>query len=112
MNGFKLLAHVDLSVVIDDLDVFGPFIGPQKAQTPLIVDPNAVLPGAITAKRFQPVPRRDSHEFQRCRSVQLHELAPRDGFDIRKALDSKPGMQGRRIYAFERQYRHANIVYR
>ena len=45
-------------MVIDDFHLMGVSSGPNKANTPLIIDAYAVLPGALPAKRFQPVGRR------------------------------------------------------
>jgi hypothetical protein len=47
------LAHISfLSVIIDDLDVFGAGIVPPKAKAKLIVDSIAVLAGAIAFQRL------------------------------------------------------------
>jgi len=42
-------------VVVHDLYVHRAAFSPDKAEAKLIVDPNAVLPGAITAQRLQSV---------------------------------------------------------
>jgi hypothetical protein len=39
-----------LLVVVDDLDVFRPGRGPAEADPPLLVDPDAVLPGAVAVQ--------------------------------------------------------------
>lgn len=43
------------SVVIGDLDIVGVTVFPAEAETPLIVDPDAVLPRAGAFERFQAV---------------------------------------------------------
>jgi len=55
-----------------------PF-APDKTKTILIVDPDAVLAGAITPQGFQPVPRGHGQVFERDRCVQdcqFPECAP------------------------------------
>jgi hypothetical protein len=42
-------------MVIDDLDHLGAAFPPDKADAPLIVDPDAVLPSAIAFERLKPV---------------------------------------------------------
>jgi hypothetical protein len=45
-------------MIIDDLDVCRVAVLPAKAHAPLIVDPDRVLPGAISAECFEPKARR------------------------------------------------------
>ena len=45
------------SVVIDDLDIFRGVFRPTKADAPLVVDADAVLPLPVVPKRFKPVGR-------------------------------------------------------
>jgi hypothetical protein len=40
-------------MVVDDLDLVRVAIAPGEADPELVVDPNAVLPGAVTLKSFQ-----------------------------------------------------------
>lgn len=47
--GAMVLIGVTSSVVIDDLDVDGPGVGPGEADRPLLVDPDAVLAGSVAA---------------------------------------------------------------
>jgi hypothetical protein len=42
-------------MVIDDLDVPGFAVPPNKANAPLLVDPNAVLPLPVAAQGFQAI---------------------------------------------------------
>ena len=42
-------------MIVDDLDTLRAFRGPTKAHAPLIVDSDAVLPGAVALERFQAV---------------------------------------------------------
>ena len=45
-------------MIIDDLDVCRVDVLQAKAHAPLIVDPDRVLPGAISAECFEPKARR------------------------------------------------------
>jgi hypothetical protein len=47
------------SLVVNDLHVFWPRVGPGEADPPLLVDPDAVLASAIPGELLQPVARRD-----------------------------------------------------
>jgi hypothetical protein len=42
-------------MVIDDLDHLSATVPPDKADAPLIVDPDAVLSSAIASQDFEPV---------------------------------------------------------
>ncbi|KMO15404.1 hypothetical protein QR78_21360 [Methylobacterium indicum] len=45
------------SVIVRDLDRFGPLTGPADADAPLIVDPDRMLPRSIVQDRMQLVTR-------------------------------------------------------
>jgi len=62
-------------MVIDNLDIGGVAVCPDKAHTPLIIDANAVLSGAIPFQGFQPIAWRGTQKLQRLRSSQLRQLA-------------------------------------
>ena len=47
-------------MIVDDLDLPSVAITPDKADTPLLVDANAMVPKSVATKSFQPVARRDS----------------------------------------------------
>jgi len=62
-------------MVIDNLDIGGAAIRPDKAHTPLIVNANAVLTGAIPFQGFQSIAWRGTQKLQRLRGSQLRQLA-------------------------------------
>jgi len=39
-------------MIIDNFDIFGDSINPTKADSPLIIDANAILSGTITLERL------------------------------------------------------------
>lgn len=42
-------------MVIDDLDVIGVAVAPHKADSPLVIDPDAVLTLSVAVQGLQPV---------------------------------------------------------
>lgn len=54
--------------------------GPPKADSVLIVDPNAVLPGTITRQRLETIAGRNPQIFQRSRDFQLTHLSIHHSF--------------------------------
>jgi hypothetical protein len=54
-------------VVVNDLHVFRPGVGPTEADPPLPIDTDAVLPATVTGQLFQPIARRD--QVLRLRSI-------------------------------------------
>ena len=70
-------------MVIDDLDQFGT-ITPDKADAPLIIDPDAVLTTTVAPQRLEPVSGRGSQVPEaRCRAQHV-ELAQRHHSDRRE----------------------------
>ena len=65
------------SVVVDNFNLHGAAVGPNEADSPLVVDADAVLAGAIAAERFEAMRGRHS------------EIAERGGCD--HALQSHSG---------------------
>jgi hypothetical protein len=68
-------------VIIDNLDLVGVPVLPNKTNTPLVVDANTVLPLPATVQRFQPVPGRRCHVSQFRGTIQLPKLPPGDLLD-------------------------------
>jgi hypothetical protein len=68
-------------VVVNDLNPFWTSVAPPKADSPLIVDSDTVLPRTITAQTLEPVARRNPEVFQTTRSINLAQLAQRDASD-------------------------------
>jgi len=62
-------------MIIRDFDIVGIAISPHKANSPLIVDANAVLALAIASQRFQAVAWRRNQIAQLSRDVQLAQLS-------------------------------------
>jgi hypothetical protein len=65
----------DLSMVIDDLNVLGSTARPAKADSPLVVDPNAVLTLAVTLERFEAISGWNTQVVELACDFQLTQLA-------------------------------------
>src|ERR1700674_1213252 len=63
------------SMVVDDLDVPRAVVSPSEANSPLIIDSDAVPPTPITGKLLQSVAGRHSQVVQIFRAVQHLQLS-------------------------------------
>jgi len=68
-------------VVVNDLNPFWTSVAPPKADTPLIINSDTVLPRPITAQTLKPIARRNPKILETTRSVDLTQLAQRDASD-------------------------------
>src|SRR5208282_1433306 len=75
-----------LLVVVDDLDPKGISVPPHETHAVLVVDTNAVLPGAIPAKRFELITRRHLQIVERDRGVQNGKFFERPNLQIRRQI--------------------------
>jgi hypothetical protein len=69
-------------VVIDDFDVISSILLPNKTDTELIVDADAVLPYPIASQWFQHVSRWITEIVQTGGCIHAVEFAPSNGFNI------------------------------
>jgi hypothetical protein len=90
-----------LLVIVDNLDCLRAAVSPAEADTPLIVDPDAVLPGAIPLESLEPVPRRDSEVTHARGDLELAELSACHLLNARKPPDPNSRMQRLRVAALE-----------
>ncbi|MCP1771378.1 hypothetical protein J2T38_000170 [Neisseria perflava] len=82
---------------------------PNKTDTPLVVNANAVLALPIAAERFKAVAGRDAQEIQTCNGVELLQFAQCNPLNIGKALDPYALKQSLGIFAGKIS-NHAKIV--
>jgi hypothetical protein len=80
-------------MIIHDFDIVGIAIAPDKADAPLVVDANAVLPFPITSQRFQVIARRRPQIAKFRGDVQLPQLSLGHPFASPKAFDSLPAVK-------------------
>jgi len=69
-------------MIVHDFHVEGVSLPPFEADTPAVVDADAVLAGALAPQRLQPVAGRHGQVFQARRGMELEQLAagrPLDG---------------------------------
>jgi hypothetical protein len=97
-------------VVVNDFYVFGAFRRPDKANAPLIVDPNAVLALSIPFQGFKLIPGRDAQIFQDRRPIELFKLAQRWALHIDPSAYTPALKQGFGLLALEALYRHGRII--
>jgi hypothetical protein len=69
-------------VVVADLDVVRTVRPPDETETPLVVDPNAVLSIPVASQALQAVPRRAPQVIQGVRRVQEKKLPVRLALDV------------------------------
>jgi hypothetical protein len=78
-------------MIINDLDIEDLARFPDEADAPLIINPNAVLPGTPPAKRFKAVGRRQAQVSQGAGVINQAQLSPGQLLDIlRQALRVLP----------------------
>jgi len=68
-------------MIINDLNAFGRTVSPDEADSPLIVNADAVLHFSIAAWSLKMVTRRYPQVFQFPRAVQVQELSPGHPFN-------------------------------
>jgi hypothetical protein len=73
-------------VVVDDFDIGRSFLGPSKADAPLIVDSNRVLSVTTPREHFKPIPRRGPQIVEIARNMQQIEFSLRLFFDAAETL--------------------------
>lgn len=61
-------------MVIYDFDFMGVFACPAKAETPLIVDADAVLAASAAFKCLQTVAGRETHDVESVAGIELEEF--------------------------------------
>ena len=71
-------------MVVDDRDVECISVSPTKAYAPLVVDPNAVVTGAITAELLQAISRWNAQIVELFARIELDELASRHSLHLQR----------------------------
>jgi hypothetical protein len=90
------------SVVIDDLDGLGTRLLPSKADAPLIVDADTVLPSSFSRKGLESIPWRHLEIIEPGCNLQLPKLSPGNRLDVHKPPDPLAPAKSLRIRATER----------
>jgi hypothetical protein len=77
-------------VIVNDLNLRRSELRPHEAHPVLIVDPNAMMPSAITLQRLQPVGRGNPKVSQGSGGIEQFQLPAGDHPQIRWADPSRP----------------------
>ena len=64
-------------MVVDHLDIFRAILGPDEADSPLVVNSNRMLARTSSAQRFQTIPGRESQIIERFGMVENCEHVAR-----------------------------------
>jgi len=98
------------SVIVDDLDVVCVSVSPPKADAPLIVDADAVLPLSVAAQCLEPIAGRGGQILDDASAVQIQELPTRLSFDRAKPRHKDVIEQLRCIAVLERSDHSLSIL--
>lgn len=74
-------------MIIHYLDVMGIAVTPRETDAPLVVDPNAVHPGAVAPQQLKSVSGRPAEVLQPPRLIEVQKLPPRGPFDALESSD-------------------------
>jgi len=98
-------------MIVNKFNVMCGETSPNEANSPLVVDANAVLALAGTDQRFQSTTRRDRQILQGCRYMQELKFATRLAFDRRPFFHRLVVEQPFRVFASERLDYSASIAF-
>jgi hypothetical protein len=84
-------------VVVHNLYGSGVAIAPDKAQTPLIVDPDAVLPLSVASQQFKPVAWGYTQKVEAGGGMQLLQFAQGSRFHVHQSFHALALEQGLRV---------------
>jgi hypothetical protein len=73
-------------VIVHDFYVVAVTVAPDKADAPLVVDPDRVLTLSLSSQGLQSIARRRSQDSQLSRGVKLQQFAQGHSFDGTEAL--------------------------
>jgi hypothetical protein len=96
-------------MVINNFNLLGMAIGPNKANTPLVVDADAVLPSSVATQSFQPVAGRYTQKVKTRRGMYLLQFPNSHGCNVRKPCHPSPVKQQFGVRVAE-ALNHADIV--
>lgn len=88
-------------MIIHDFYILGACTGPAKAEPELVVDPNAVLSGAVASERFKSVARRNAQVIKSSRHFKLPQFSQRNPFELSELSNTLPGCQPLSVTALE-----------
>ncbi len=93
-------------MVVNYLHILGTLRSPHKANSPLIVDANAVLPLSISLQSFKMIAWRYTQIIKDCGPVELLQLSKRGTLDINPPMYTSALKEGLGVLALKALYRH------
>ena len=96
-------------MIIYDFNIERIAVFPQKANSPLIVDSDAIVTLPVTRQRLKPVSRNSRDVLQFLGIVEHPELPPRDDFDAAKLATMEAIEQFRGFLAAEGPDQYGSI---
>jgi hypothetical protein len=80
-------------VIIDDLNIVRIAFSPNETETPLVIDPNAILARSVAMQRFQAISWWRPQISQFSGGVQLPYLPARNSLDCLEASTKLPAIK-------------------
>ena len=96
-------------MIIDDLDAFRRAFAPDEAESPLIVDPDAMLTLPVAAQSLKPVSWNCRHVLQALGVVQHPQLPPGHGSNVAEFAVLLPVKELLGLLAAEGSYHTGSI---
>ena len=91
-------------MVIGDFYIISVTVSPDKADSVLIVDANAVLAFPVSRQRFEMIAWEDCKVAQLTRAVQLHQLSLGNSSDVLKSANALAVKERLSFFAAKRAY--------
>src|SRR5437763_3241264 len=102
MGSRRFVAMFRSLVVVGDLDIEGVGIAPSEADSPFVVDSDAVLSLPIALQLLQSIPRRRSYVLKRHRAMQQQHFPPRHPLKCTKARNASIAKESLHVPRSER----------
>lgn len=99
-------------MVVDYFNIFCVPVSPDEAHPPLVIDPDAVLAGAVISQGFQAVARRRTQVIQADCSVEITEFAASAGQNVGRESLGKLAPKYRRCALIPERHNHTRYVSR
>lgn len=87
-------------MIVNNFDVFCESVRPAKADSPLIIDANAVLTGTIALERLKVIPGRNFQILKTISDFELSEFSPGNLGNIHKSLYTLALIECLRVFTF------------
>jgi hypothetical protein len=98
-------------MVIHDFDALGTVVAPYEADAPLVIDPDAVLAGALATQQFQPIAGWRRQVAQLLSLVKLQQLALGNTLHIVGEATREPPMKQRLCIPISERADHSPRLY-